>query len=273
MPKSPEIGHEIITPSRKNNVLEYGSGKETIVFIHGSGPGVSSWANWRIVIPKLANNYHIIAPDMAGFGFTERKDSDTYNRETWTKQLVEILDAMGVERASFVGNSFGGSMALAMAIYHPERVNKLVLMGSVGIKFPLPDGLDKVWGYEPSIDNMRALLDVFAYDRSLVNDELAKLRYEASIREGFQESFAKMFPYPRQRHLDALAHDEELIRSIPHNTLIIHGRDDKVIPLDTSLRLNQLIDNSQLHVFGRCGHWTQIERANEFVELLRNFID
>jgi 2-hydroxymuconate-semialdehyde hydrolase len=150
-------------------------------------------------------------------------------------------------------------------------VRRLVLMGSVGVPFVITPGLDDVWGYTPSLDNMRRLLDLFAFDRNLVNDELAQLRYQASIRPGFQESFAAMFPAPRQRWVDAMASAEADIRSIAHETLIIHGRDDQIIPLANSLTLAQWIDRSQLHVFGRCGHWTQIEHAARFARLLIDF--
>jgi 2-hydroxymuconate-semialdehyde hydrolase len=119
---------------------------------------------------------------------------------------------------------------------------------------------------------MRALLDIFAYDRSLVNDELAELRYRASVQPGFQECFGAMFPGPRQRWVDALASQEEAIRAIPHETLVIHGREDKVIPLSVSLRLAQLIERAQLHVYGHCGHWTQIEHAARFTKLVANFL-
>ena len=105
-----------------------------------------------------------------------------------------------------------------------------------------------------------------------MTDDLAKLRYEASIQPGFQETFAKMFPMPGQRWLDALASDEEQIRALPHETLIVHGREDKVVPLDVSIRFNQLILRSQLHVFGQCGHWTQIERTAEFNRLVADFV-
>jgi len=144
-------------------------------------------------------------------------------------------------------------------------------MGAVGVPFPISPGLDAVWGYEPSLESMRKLLDIFAYDRSLVNDELADLRYRASIRPGFQESFAAMFPAPRQRWVDALASSEADIRAIRHETLIIHGRDDRVIPLSNALTLVEWIDRSQLHVFGKCGHWVQIEHAGRFVKLLAGF--
>jgi 2-hydroxymuconate-semialdehyde hydrolase len=118
---------------------------------------------------------------------------------------------------------------------------------------------------------MRKMMDIFAYDRSLVSDELAQLRYEASIRPGYQESFASMFPAPRQRWVDALASREADVRALPHETLLIHGREDKVIPLSASQKLFELIPNAQLHVFGHCGHWTQIEHAGRFGRLVTDF--
>ena len=119
---------------------------------------------------------------------------------------------------------------------------------------------------------MRSLLDLFAYSRELVNDELAEVRYRASIQPGFQESFSALFPAPRQRWVDEMVTPDDEIAALPHETLIIHGRDDQVIPLANSQRLLQLIVKSQLHVFGRCGHWTQIERAAEFNRLVGDFL-
>jgi pimeloyl-ACP methyl ester carboxylesterase len=151
-------------------------------------------------------------------------------------------------------------------------VDKLVLMGSMGVSFPITEGLDRVWGYEASIENMRSVLDFFAYDRTLVNDELAELRYRASMEPGMQEAFSSMFPAPRQRWVESMTTPTEQISSLTHDTLIIHGRDDRVIPMDNALQLLQLINRSQLHVFGRCGHWTQIEHAKAFNDLLLRFL-
>ena len=81
-----------------------------------------------------------------------------------------------------------------------------------------------------------------------------------------------MFPAPSQRWVDALASDEAAIASITQETLIVHGRDDQVIPVENSLRMSRLISRSQLHVFGRCGHWTQIEHAARFAQLVSNFL-
>lgn len=267
----PEVGESVVAGGIRTNYLQAGSG-EPVVLIHGSGPGVTAYANWRLTIPDLAKRYRVLAPDMVGFGYTDRPDGVTYNVQTWADQVVGFLDALSLPRVSLVGNSFGGAIALRMATQHPDRVNRLVLMGSIGVPFPITAGLDAAWGYEPSVENMRRMLDVFAYSRELITDELAQVRYEASIQPGFQESFGSMFPAPRQQHVDAMTIPDDEIAQLPHETLIVHGRDDQVIPLDTSLRLLHLIDRSQLHVFGRCGHWTQIEHSAAFNRLLDEFL-
>jgi 2-hydroxymuconate-semialdehyde hydrolase len=268
---NPEVAKSVVANGIRTNVHDVGQGPP-VLLIHGSGPGVTAWANWRLVMPELARQARVIAPDMVGFGYTDRPQGQRYDMDAWVAQAVGLLDALGIEQTDLVGNSFGGALALALAIRHPKRVRRLVLMGSVGVTFPITPGLDAVWGYTPSLDNMRKLLDIFAYDRGLVSDELARLRYEASIRPGFQESFAGMFPAPRQRWVDAMASAEQDIRALPHDTLIVHGREDQVIPLSNSLTLSQWIARSQLHVFGQCGHWTQIEHAARFARLVGNFL-
>ena len=269
--ESPELGRSIIAGGYQTNVHEHGKGFP-LMLIHGSGPGVTAWANWRLVMPELARQRRVIAPDMLGFGYSERPANPDYQRDVWVEHAIGVLDALGIEQADLVGNSFGGGIALALAIRYPQRVRRLVLMGSVGVSFPITDGLDRVWGYEPSFQTMRSLMDTFAYDRALVTDELAELRYQASIRPGFQESFAQMFPAPRQRWVDGLASNEADIRAVQHETLVIHGREDQVIPLQASLQLAQLIPNAQLHVYGHCGHWTQIEHAGRFARLVEDFL-
>ena len=269
---NPEIANSVRTGAFHTNVHDLGEGAP-VLFIHGSGPGVSAWANWRLVLPVLAQTRRVIAPDMAGFGFTERVPGAAYTMDAWVQQALDLLDALDIERTDVVGNSFGGALALALAIRAPHRVRRLVLMGSVGVPFAITPGLDAVWGYTPSFANMRRIMDVFAFDRALVTDELAQLRCEASMRPGFQETFGAMFPAPRQRWVDAMASPEAAIRALPHETLLIHGREDQVIPLVTSLTLSQWIPRSQLHVFGRCGHWTQIEHSARFARLVGDFLN
>lgn len=265
-----EIAKSIKTGSFNTNYHDIGEGEE-IMFIHGSGPGVSAWANWRLCIPNLSKDFRVIAPDMAGFGYTQRVDGITYNMDVWVKQIINLMDELNIEKTNLVGNSFGGALALALVIKYPNRFKKIVLMGSMGVEFELTHGLNQAWGYTPSIENMKSLLDTFAYSRVLVTDELARLRYEASTQEGFQESFSSMFPHPRQESVTSMASNEEDIQNIQNEVLIIHGRDDKVIPFDNSIRLHKLIKNSHLHSFGKCGHWSQIEHKDDFNKLLEDF--
>lgn len=268
---SPEIGRSIVAAGLRTNYHDLGSGAP-VVLIHGSGPGVSAWANWRLALPELAKTRRALALDMAGFGYTDRPDGIRYTLDQWVEQALGFLDALDLEQVDLVGNSFGGALSLALAVRHPQRVRRLVLMGAAGLKFELTPALDAVWGYTPSVENMKSIMNWFAYDTSLMSADLARLRYEASIRPGVQEAWDSMFPAPRQRWIDALASPEEQVAALPHETLVIHGREDRVLPMSNSVRLSQLIPKSQLHVFGRCGHWTQIEQAARFVRLVDNFL-
>lgn len=268
---SPEIALTVDVGGIVTNYHDEGSG-QPVVLIHGSGPGVTAYANWRLTIPELAKHHRVLAPDVLGFGYTERPQGVRYDMEAWTQHLLGFLDAVGLEKVALVGNSFGGALALSIATRAPERVEKLVLMGSAGVPFEITAGLNAVWGFEPSLDAMRELMGVFAYDRSLLTDDLAATRLEAATRPGIQEAFRSMFPAPRQRSVDALTVNEALIRAIEVPTLIVHGRDDQVIPLANSLKLLELIETSQLHVFGQCGHWVQIEHADDFARIVDDFL-
>ena len=268
---TPELGTIIDVAGIATNVHVEGDGP-AVLLLHGSGPGVTAWANWRLTLPALGRRFHVVAPDIVGFGFTQRPEGVVYDLATWTAHAVGVLDALGIERAHVVGNSFGGSLAMSLAIQHPERVSRLVLMGSVGVPFAITPGLDAVWGYEPSVEAMEGLLHLFAYDRDLIGPDLARLRYEASMRPGVQEAYRAMFPAPRQQALDAMTHSVEAIAAITAATLIVHGREDMVIPLQNAFDLLGLIDDAQLHVFGHCGHWTQIEHAAAFTELVTDFL-
>lgn len=268
----PDIGRSISAAGIHTNYHDQGSGPP-VLLLHGSGPGVTAWANWRGTLAQLAPEFRVLAPDLAGFGYSPMPADTRWDLRLWVRQVRGFLDALELERVSVVGNSFGGALALALAVECGERIERLVLMGSAGLDFELTAGLDAVWGYQPGIENMRELMTRwFAYDRSLINDDLVELRYRASIRPGVQEAFAAMFPAPRQESVRRLAQPESVLARLAHPCLLVHGRDDKVIPLESSLRLHRLIAQSELHVFGQCGHWVQIEKAARFCQLVAGFL-
>lgn len=270
--RNPEIGKSVRANGIQTNYHDAGAGFP-VLMIHGSGPGVSALANWRLTIPALSQKRRVILPDMVGFGFTERPKGIQYGLETWVAHAIGLMDALDLKQVDLIGNSFGGALSLAIAARHPGRVRRLVLMGSAGVDFELTPALNEVWGYTPSFENMRHMMDLFAYDRSLITDDLARMRYEASLQPGLQEAYASMFPAPRQRAVEALCTPVSALRHLPHETLIIHGRDDKVVPPGNARLLNTYIANSQMHIFGKCGHWTQIEHSARFCRLVNDFLD
>ncbi len=256
----------------KTSYLEAGSG-ETVLMLHGSGPGVSGTANWQLNIGPLSQRFHVLAPDIVGFGATERPDDVIYSLRTWTDHVWAFLDAHGITRTAIVGNSLGGRIALQMATDDPERISSMVLMGSPGVGMTPTEGLAALRAYEPSHEAMRHLLkNFFAVDPNLITEDLVTIRYEASIADGAFEAYSAMFSDPRHKGSE-LGITAEEVRAIATPTLLIHGREDKVVPLAVSVTMLDLLPNADLHVFSRCGHWTQIERADEFSALVATYLE
>ncbi len=270
---SVEAGKYIDVKGVKTHYHEDGQG-EVILLIHGSGPGVSAWANWRLVFPILSEHFHLYAPDVVGFGYTDRPEGIHYSIDIWADHMIDFVETLGETKISIIGNSFGGAIALHIAKKRPELIKRLILMGSMGIDHHISIGLDRVWGYTPSFENMKDLIKLFTFDQSIAeNDDLVEMRFKSSIQEGFQESFSSMFPEPRQKHVSDMALSIEELGKINFPVLLIHGRDDRVIPIqDTSYKLVLALPNAQLHVFPECGHWVQIEKTKEFAGQVIEFI-
>jgi 2-hydroxy-6-oxo-octa-2,4-dienoate hydrolase len=266
------VGLSIEAFGLQTNYHRAGEGKP-VILLHGSGPGVSAWTNWRRVIPALCDSFDVVAPDMAGFGYTERKADLSYDIKLWVKHLIGLMDALGLEKTSLVGNSFGGSLSLAAALRHPERFDKIVLMGTPCDKFMMTPGLRAGWDYQPSPDNMRAVMSLFPADPAIITDELVQERYEASLIPGAQEGLRKLLAKPADDGETELSGmPEKAVAGIAQPTLILHGREDKVIPVEMGLKLGRAIPNAQFHMFGGCGHWVQAERFDDFVALSRRHL-
>ena len=244
-----------------------------VLLLHGSGPGVSAMANWRPIIPALAKTRRVIAPDQLGFGGTATGQSRTYGREAWTGHAAALLDALDVPQVDIIGNSMGGAIALSLAAARPSVVRRIVLMGTMGVAMALPDGLDTVWGYAPGVEAMREVIGLFANDRSLITDELVEMRYRSSLNPPVRDSWQAMFPPPRQRWVDDLALSGAELAAIRSPVLMVHGRDDKVVPWQrSSLPLVDLLPDVRLHVIGGCGHWTMIEKTADCLTAVEPFL-
>lgn len=273
MTDNPEIGLSIATCGYRTNCHDAGSG-DAVLLLHGSGAGVSGWANWRGLIPELSKRWRVVAPDLVGFGYTETPVDFEYRfMDSWVDQILAVLDALRVERAHIVGNSFGGSLALWLARRAPERTGRLVLMGPGGWPAAVGEELAALWDYKPSPEAMRQAMSVMAHDQGLVTEELVQMRYRATLREGAQQVFERVFPKPHQRWLDAQTLPIGDLQAIENDVLLIHGRDDRVVPSMVSWNLHQHLANSQFHSISKCGHWTMVEHAARFRQLVENFLD
>ncbi|WP_028922499.1 alpha/beta fold hydrolase [Pseudonocardia acaciae] len=242
-----------------------------VILLHGSGPGVSAWANWGGVLPSLAGRHRAIAIDLAGFGGSDKPLDVTYGVALWAGQVREVLARLEIERASFVGNSMGGRVALQIALDAPGTVDRLVLMGAAGLLARPTPALSAIRDYAPSRQAMRELLaGCFVHDPSLVSEEVVETRFRASEAPGAHEAYRRMFDAAGSAD-DMLLSDAEL-GSVTCPTLVVHGREDKVVPVANGLRMAELIPGADLLVLGRCGHWTQVERATAFTAAVLDFL-
>lgn len=252
---------------------------EPLLFLHGSGPGVTGLSNWERLIGDLGDRYYCIAPDVLGFGDSDHPDPPPRGMAAFTEIRVEavwqLLDKLGLDKVTLVGNSYGGQMSLSMVLERPERVEKVILMGSGGMPGlkPLP-GLAKLINFydNPGEEEMAELLSLFVYDQATFGDklrEIAAARLPRATREEVKRSHLATFDFSTGGRIDW--EPAELAR-IEQDVLVIAAREDKIVPVDSSVYLARNIPNARLHIVPKCGHWSQIEHPQMFADLVSGFV-
>lgn len=268
---SATTAHTITAADHRTNLHRAGNGTP-VALLHGSGAGVSAWANFARVFEPLSQHFDVIAPDIAGFGQTELKPDTHYNIMLWVNHFVSILDTLEIEKVSVVGNSFGGALGLMTAINHPSRIDKLVLLGTPCGRFAMTDGLRAQLEFDGTIDGMRHAVSFFPYDDAIITEDLIQRRFEAATRDGALEAFRKLMPAPDCDAPEVRGIPEKLLSQVKHEALILHGREDRLVPHARALDMHQWLENSSLVSFGKCGHWVQIEREAEFLAHVTAFL-
>ncbi|MGW3994423.1 4,5:9,10-diseco-3-hydroxy-5,9,17-trioxoandrosta-1(10),2-diene-4-oate hydrolase [Amycolatopsis sp. NPDC004772] len=252
---------------------------ETVILLHGGGPGASAWSNFGRNLPEFAKHYRTIAVDQPGFGRSDKPTEHPQYFRHSANAVLGLMDALGIERAHFVGNSLGGGAAVRFALNHGKRAGRLVLMGPGGLSVNLfaPDPTEGVknlgrFAAKPSRERMEAFLRIMVHDQALVTDELIDERFAAA---NTPESLAAMramgmsFAQPDTYEEGLLWREAHRLRQ---RVLLIWGREDRVNPLDGALVALKTIPRAQLHVFGGCGHWAQLEKFDEFNRLALDFL-
>ncbi|OVZ55267.1 2-hydroxy-6-oxo-6-phenylhexa-2,4-dienoate hydrolase [Pigmentiphaga sp. NML080357] len=256
---------------------DIGSGAETVVMLHGSGPGASGWANFnRNIEPLVSAGYRVILLDFPGWSKSDPVVSTVSRSDLNANALKGMMDAIGLESAHIIGNSMGAHSAVAFALNNPARVGKLVLMGGgtggPSQFVPMPtEGLKLIGALyrDPTIENLKRMMNVFVYDPGSLTEELfqARLNNMLAQREHLQNFVKSSELNPRQ--YPDLGHR---LHEIQAQTLVIWGRDDRFVPMDVGLRLLWGLPNAELHVFNRCGHWAQWEHAEKFNRMVLDFL-
>ena len=255
---------------------DVGNGAQAVVMLHGSGPGASGWANFnRNVEPLVSAGYRVILMDCPGWSKSDPIVCTGSRSELNARALKALLDAIGIERVHLIGNSMGAHSAVAFALAHPGRVGKLVLMGGgtggASSFVPMPTEGIKLIGAlyrSPTIENLNRMMSVFVYDPSSLTAELNQARLDNMLsRREHLENFVKSSE-ANPRQFPDVGHR---LGEISAPALIIWGRDDRFVPLDAGLRLLAGMQNAELHVFSRCGHWAQWEHADRFNAMIVDF--
>ena len=265
------------TPDYEIQVNEAGEG-HPLLLLHGTGPGATGWSNFAPNIGPLSERFRVVAVTLPGWGESSRQTVESgFDQGEAVKQLMDALD---LERAAIVGNSMGGGIGIVMTARWPERVSHLITMGSGvwGVNVLSPAGMSEgfkvlVEAYQdPSPANFKRLVQVMCFDPTFATDELAEQRSQAALAhpEHLQDWLERSRLGMGQEAFMSAA--EKLpTSSVP--ALVIHGRDDRTVHWEISMRAMSMIQDSRLVLLNRCGHWAQLEHAAEFNRLVAAFVD
>ncbi len=254
---------------------------DTVLLVHGGGPGASAWSNFGRTLGVLADRFHVLAVDQIGFGQSSKPTE--FGQQFFAASadtLAELLDGLGIERAHCVGNSLGGGTSVRLALDHPDRAGRLVLMapGGLGLNVFAPDpteGIKKLYAFAappgPSPEKLADFLRTLVFDQSLITDELVAERFRYAADPTTLASMAAMGKsFMTQPEGGMLWREAYKLRQ---RVLLVWGREDRVNPVDGALVALKLIPRAQLHVFGGCGHWAMIEKFDEFNRLTTEFLE
>ena len=259
---------------------EAGTGP-ALLLLHGSGPGVTAWANYENNLPVFASEFRCVVPDFPGYGKSEPREGMPI--EVCIDAVVELMDALGIDRAHIIGNSLGGLVGSHIAARLPQRVGRFVSIGGIGLNvfsaFPA-EGLNLLTEFieDPPRERVEQWLRSMVYDQSMVTDELIEQRYSRAMEPVTFASTKQLYAREAINGLARFREGPGAIATIEHlaqiqaPTLITWGRDDRVTPMDIGLLPMRIIPDAELHVFPRCGHWAMIEKKHAFETLVMSFL-
>jgi 4,5:9,10-diseco-3-hydroxy-5,9,17-trioxoandrosta-1(10),2-diene-4-oate hydrolase len=255
---------------------------ETVLVLHGGGPGASAWSNFGRTLGVLADRFHVLAVDQVGFGRSSKPAE--FAKQYFAASadaLAELLDVLGIATAHCIGNSLGGGTSVRLALDHPGKAGRLVLMAPGGLQLNVfaadpTEGIKKLYAFGappgPSKEKLADFLRTLVFDQSMITDELVEERFQYAADPDTLTAMRAMgasFMQPGGAEQAMLWREAYKLRQ---RVLLIWGREDRVNPLDGALVALKLIPRAQLHVFGGCGHWAMLEKFDEFNRITADFL-
>jgi pimeloyl-ACP methyl ester carboxylesterase len=248
--------------------VERGTGP-AIVWLHGSGPGASGMSNFGGNLEAFAGFRNIVF-DLPRFGRSDKPDIDEPLTFHSADRVYAALQTLGVERAHFIGNSFGGGVTMRLAVEHPQLVDRIVLMAPGGA---MPDGmtewpvglkalLDYMADPDPTREKLAAFVRIMLADQAFYSEELVDTRFNASLKA-----------HPEVRVPPNYGDMKPDLHRIGSPTLLLWGREDKTVPLTWAPTVLNGIPNAELHVLPNCGHWVMYEKRERFNAIVRDFLE
>jgi pimeloyl-ACP methyl ester carboxylesterase len=270
MPGEPKTASYARVNGARVRFVDEGEGP-VVVLIHGFA---SSLETWRDVIPELKKTHRVIALDLKGFGWTDRPEGD-YSPRAQAELVFALLDQRGVDKAAVVGHSWGASIALQMALVHPERVTRIALYDAWVYESQLPSFF--LWARAPGVGE--TLFSLYYGQRPDYRIAFAFYDKERFVTERLVEEVDRALDRPgtlaaalaavRGQRYAAI---EGRYRSIQQPTLLLWGRDDEVTRLSYGERLARDLPHSSLVVYPQCGHFPMIEAKGQSTSDLVEFL-
>ncbi|MBV5245080.1 alpha/beta fold hydrolase [Mycolicibacterium sp. PAM1] len=271
---------EVATPAGVLRYHEAGDGPP-LLLLHGSGPGVTGWRNYRGNLAVFAQHFRCLVLEFPGFGVSD--DFGGHPMLDAQSSVVAFADALGLDRVDIIGNSMGGGVGINFAVNHSHRVGKLVTIGGIGVNIFSPgpsEGIRLLQEFteDPTRQRLVDWLNSMVYDPALVTEQLIEERWELATDPETLAAARRMYGKAAFAAMMEMMRDADFplpwatMHKVKAPTLLTWGRDDRVSPLDMALVPMRTIPNAEFHVFPNCGHWVMIEAKAAFERTVLSFL-
>ncbi|WP_027996460.1 alpha/beta fold hydrolase [Simplicispira psychrophila] len=240
---------------------EQGAG-EAVIFLHGAGGGASGYSNFKGNYPEFAQaGYRAIVPDLIGYGLSSKPDLPQYDLDLFIAGIKGLVDGLGLEKVTLLGNSLGGAVALGYALAYPDDVARLILMAPGGVEdidtYLAMPGIANMFAIYKSgktgAEAMRAVMTMQLFDPSLLTEEIINERAPIALTQtNAARSILKVPNMTEQLH------------QLRCPVFGFWGINDQFNPASGAAKLLDNCPNARMVMLNRCGHWVQVEHRELF---------